>query len=42
MGEHEKKTFSTQEGPDRGREKPGRDQEKPADPPKPKPEQEKR
>ena len=34
--ELEKKTFTTQEGPNRGAQKPGRDPEKPADPPKPK------
>lgn len=30
----EKKTFTTQEGPNRGRDKPGRDREPQADPPK--------
>ena len=34
MSEYEKKTFSTQEGPNRGNDKPGPDKEKPADPPK--------
>ena len=33
--DREEKTFSTQEGPNRGREKRGPDREKPADPPKP-------
>ena len=36
MSEYEKKTFTTQEGPDRGRGKPGPDKEPPAAPPKPK------
>lgn len=35
MADQENKTFSTQEGPDRGRGKPGPDKEKPADMPKP-------
>lgn len=35
MPELEKKTFSTQEGADRGRDKPGPDKEPAADPPKP-------
>jgi hypothetical protein len=42
MGDYEKKTFTTQEGPNRGRDKPGTDQEKPGDRLKPKPEEEKR
>ena len=33
--ELEKKTFTTQEGPNRGREPPGPDKEKPTVPPKP-------
>ena len=33
MTDLEKKTFTTQEGPNRGRDKPGPDKEKPADPP---------
>ncbi|MXP43070.1 hypothetical protein [Allopontixanthobacter sediminis] len=37
MNDNEKKTFTTQEGPDRGRDKPGSDRERPADAPKPKP-----
>lgn len=37
MSELEKKTFSTQEGPNRGRDKPGPDRERPAEKPTPKP-----
>lgn len=36
MPDYEEKTFTTQEGPNRGRDKPGPDKEKPAAPPKPK------
>ena len=42
MSELEKKTFSTQEGPNRGGDKPGTDREKPAEAPKPKPDPGKR
>jgi hypothetical protein len=31
----EQRTFTTQEGPNRGGDKPGPDKEKPAEPPKP-------
>lgn len=34
MTEREEKTFTTQEGANRGRDKPGPDKEKPATPPK--------
>lgn len=34
--DREEKTFSTQEGPNRGRDKPGKDRELHADAPKPK------
>ena len=37
MRDLEKKTFSTQEGPNRGRDKPGKDKEPAADQPKDKP-----
>jgi hypothetical protein len=37
ISKDEKKTFATQEGANRGREKPGRDQKRPADHPKPRP-----
>lgn len=40
MSEHEKKTFTTQEGPNRGREKPGPDKE--PQPEQAKPKEEKR
>ena len=39
MSDLEKKTFSTQEGSNRGRDKPGSDKEPAADPPKPKTQQ---